>query len=251
MIHDDIGYPIGTVEHWTALDCVLDGWDPATLRHGQRTPDADRMVATAERIQMNRLDLEDDPQGQHGLDADRMRALRRPMPPGGSGAGVTLTDLAARLGLRRATLIGLMEHHGYIELAPFGRSQSRYLLNDVALRAGIGRNVDGSGNHVAHLEGFGKASPFVIVCDEWVDAIVWTFDLDGIASTTATMAIKRERQAWLLEHHDYLGSPEIAARAGSTQRAVEKARRSKRTKGSYGWPLSVPWVGESSVVSSK
>ena len=64
---------------------------------------------------------------------------RRPKKP--RCKGLTLRDLAERSAIPRRTLEALLEAHGYLETAPFGRDQSRRLLTDRSIAAGIGANV--------------------------------------------------------------------------------------------------------------
>jgi hypothetical protein len=78
--------------------------------------------------------------GHHGMRAERMRELRSPLPMR-QRTGSTIHEIAASAGIGRATLVALLKHHGYADLFPYGREQSRFLLTEASFKAGIGHNV--------------------------------------------------------------------------------------------------------------
>jgi hypothetical protein len=129
-------------------------------------------------------------------------------------------------GLERETLAALMEHHGYLELVPYGGTQKRRLVTDRAFHAGLGHNADGSHRRIARLEGMGRAVVFAIFYPERVPDILWSLDHAGITARAAAIEGKRERMRWLLHHHGYLPDAELAKLSGYTERGVRKARGS-------------------------
>lgn len=160
--------------------------------------------------------------GAHGLQAQQMRALRRPLPTR-DRRGLTLAEVAAVAGLDRETLAVLMEHHGYLELVPYGGRQRRRLVTDRAFAAELGHNADGSTRRVGVVEGHNRACPFPVFYPDQVGAILWTLDHAGIITGAAAVAGKRARLAWLLRCHGYLPTAELAALSGATRRGVELA----------------------------
>lgn len=161
--------------------------------------------------------------GRHGLRAERMRELRRPLPMRRKH-GLTITEVAAQVGMERETLACLLEHHGYLELVPFGGTQRRRLVTDQAFTAGLGHNVDASHIRIAAVEGKNRAGVFPVFYPEHVSAILWTLDHAGISATAATIKGKRGRLHWLLNNHGHLPTAEIASLSGYSRRGVEKAR---------------------------
>lgn len=162
--------------------------------------------------------------GKHGLLAERMKELRRPLPTR-QKQGMTLRDIAAMAGLERETLAAMMEHHEYLELVPYGGTQRRRLVTERADRAGLGHNADGSRRRIALLEGIGRAVVFPVFYPEKVPDILWSLDHSGITAGAAAIQRKRERMRWLLQHHGYLPDAELAKLSGYTVRGVEKARQ--------------------------
>lgn len=164
---------------------------------------------------------------RHGLLAERLRELHRPLvwrPK----RGLTVSDLAARTGVNRETMATALEHHGYLELVPYGGRQRRRLLTEQAVAAGFGHNADAAHVRIGHLEGFNRASVFPVIYPEHAAAILWTLDLDGIRATAAAMPNKRGRLRWLLAHHGYLPDAYLAELAGCSVRTVERARARAR-----------------------
>jgi hypothetical protein len=169
--------------------------------------------------------------GRHGLHAERMRELRRPLhwrPK----RGLTVSDLAEWAGVDRETMAAALEHHGFLELVPYGGQQRRRLLTDNAVLAGYGHNADAAHVRIGHLEGFHRASVFPVIYPEWAGAILWALDIDGIRTNASAVENKRLRLRWLLTHHAYLPNAFIAEVAGCTTRAVEKARARRSAESS-------------------
>lgn len=174
--------------------------------------------------------LDDGPRacGAHGLRAEQMRRLRRPLPTR-NRRGMTIAEMAEHAGLNRETLACLLEHHGYLELVPFGGRQRRRLVTDRAFAAGLGHNADASRKRVASIEGARRACVFPVFYPEHVSAILWTLDHPGIVRAAPAIPRKRDRLAWLLAHHGYLPTAEVADLSGFSRRGVEKARERLNT----------------------
>lgn len=135
-------------------------------------------------------------------------------------AGLTVRDLAAMAGVDRETMARALEHHGYLELAPYGGPARRRLVTREAEAAGVGRNV----HH--------GTTAFPVFARDHAAGILWTLDFDGVRRSAAALATKRHRLRWLLEHHDHLPAAFLATLAGCTTRAVEKARARGKTESS-------------------
>lgn len=188
-----------------------------------RTDPAEVSAAYDDAI-FGRVDLPDAATaGRHGLLAERMRELRRPLPTRRK-RGLTITEIAAQAGVERETLACLMEHHGYLELVPFGGTQRRRLVTDQAFDAGLGHNADASRVRVAVVEGRNRAGVFPVFYPEHVPAILWTLDHAGISTGAAAIKGKRGKLCWLLDNHGHLPTAELASLSGYSRRGVEKAR---------------------------
>jgi hypothetical protein len=137
--------------------------------------------------------------------------------------GLPVTEIANRLGVNRATLVSLLEHHGYLELAPCGGKQCRYLLSEAALHAGLGHNVNPC-NRIGHLEGYSKAAVFPVFYEDTLDKVLWTLDWVGIKEVVVTLGNKKAKLGYLLDHHQYLPDEEIAGMSGYSRMGVFKAR---------------------------
>jgi hypothetical protein len=161
--------------------------------------------------------------GDHGLRAERMRELRRPLPYR-RRRGKTLTEIAKESGIRRETLARLMEHYGFLELISYGGTQRRRLVTDQAFHAGLGHNVDASKTRVAAVEGRARAGVFPVFYAEEVPSLLWCLDYPGIVAAARAILNKRDRMRWLLTHHAYLPDEELAEMAGYSERGVRKAR---------------------------
>lgn len=159
----------------------------------------------------------------HGLLADRMRELRT-RPLWRDRAGMTLAEIAEQAGIGRETLACLMEHHGYLELVPYGGVQNRRLVTDQAFHAELGHNADASHTRIAHLEGRHRACIFPVFYPEHVPSILWTLDYEGIVESATTILSKKERLRWLLAEHGHLPDTELARLSGYSRRGIEKMR---------------------------
>jgi hypothetical protein len=182
------------------------------------------VTAVYDRLILGSADTETACGGLHGLHAERMRELRRPLPQR-DRIGKTVKEIALDAGLSRETLACLLEHHGYLELVPYGGRQRRRLVSDAAFQAGVGHNVDASKKRIGWLEGAGKAAVFPVFYPDHVPAILWTLDIEGIRTQAVSIPRKRDRLTWLLSEHGYLPAAEIAFASAYTQRAVEMAKQ--------------------------
>jgi hypothetical protein len=182
--------------------------------------------ATVERlhrkISEDRLDLSDGA-SRHGLHHDRVRRLHRPLPQR-QRRGMTVSQMADAAVVSQATMAALLEHHGYLELVPYGRDQRRRLVTDQAFKAGLGHNVDAAQSRIGKLEGMAKAAVFPVFYPECVPNILWTLNIDGIKAMVKALPSKRSRLSYLLRRHGYLPDTEIAALAGCTPEGVRKRR---------------------------
>jgi hypothetical protein len=161
--------------------------------------------------------------GRHGLQAERMRELRRPdgMAP---KRGLTISDLADHGRVARDDDGCRSGHHGYLELVTYGGGQRRRVLTERAVEAGYGHNADAAHVRIGHVEGHNRASVFPVVYPECAAAILWTLNIPGIRADAAMMPMKRDRLRWLLAQHGYMPAAFVAELTGCTVRAVEKAR---------------------------
>ena len=203
---------------------IGDGMTLPDILAGLWREDAAEVAAIFDSIALRDVDGTPGPlDGRHGLQAERMRELRRPLvwrPK----RGLTVSDLADMARVDRETMAAALEHHGYLELVPYGGRQRRRLLTDLTVAAGYGHNVDAAHVRIGHLEGYERAAAFPVIYPEHAASILWTLDFPGIRADAATMDSKRVRLRWLLAHHGYLPNAFIAELAGCTSRAVEKAR---------------------------
>ena len=154
--------------------------DPANRNPGKalqrlwrEDPEAVTAAHDALRLARGEGEMEDDGSGRHGLRAERMRELHRPLSAR-SKPGLTVADVAAMMGLRKETVARLLEHHGYLELAPYGRDHQRRLVTAEAYAAGHGHNVNSSGSRSKRLDGAARSAPFAVFYPEHVASIVWT-----------------------------------------------------------------------------
>lgn len=161
--------------------------------------------------------------GTHGLIAERMRELHRPVLYR-RRPNMTLPEMAESAGVDRETLAACLVHHGYLELVPYGGTQNRRLVTDQAFAAGLGHNVDAGRLRIAHVEGRNRAATFPVFYKDEVASFLWTLDLAGIRDRAATIPGKQARLRWVMDHHGYLPNATVATFAGCTSRAVEKAR---------------------------
>jgi transcriptional regulator with XRE-family HTH domain len=172
-----------------------------------------------------------------GLLAERERKVvleaRKAAPKARGGRGLTLEEVAQRIGVSRATLAALMEHHGLLDMAPYGRDQRRLLASDATVAQGLGHNVKPGGKRVGVVEGYGKAAPFPVFYEDRLAEVLWVLDLDGIGAEVAQRENRATRLEWLLEHHGYLPGAELAALSGYSMRAVRNAQAARSALGSY------------------
>lgn len=205
------------------VDCICDGLDLPTIRDRLWREDPEAIESLYDRLRIGRGAVFSEPRGRIGLHVERMRRMRRPLPSRPM-VGVTVTAIADQAGLARETLACMLEHHGYLEMVPYGGRQSRRLVTDRAYAAGLGHNVDSSATRIARLEGAAKACVFPVFYPEKVPAILWTLDHDGIRREVAAQPSKRHRLTYLLQHHPYLPTNEIAALSGFTRQGVDKRK---------------------------
>lgn len=161
--------------------------------------------------------------GQHGLRAERMRELHRPLRTERRNLrGVPITEMAGMICVGRETLCALLEHHGYVETAYYGGRQRRRLLTRSSIKAGIGQNIDPTKRRSVVLDGSAKAAPFVVFWPEYVDKVIWTLDLDRIRGGAAAITERCVRAEWLIHHHGYLPGNFLAHLCGYSERGWKK-----------------------------
>ncbi len=202
--------------------------DAACAALWREDPEAVQLAYDAAVISQGGINFEGN--GRHGLFALAMKEQHRPLHDGPVSPGITITDMADRAGLQRETLAALLEHHGYIETAPFGRSQSRRLCTEATIKAGYGRNTEGRQTHTGAMR---TSSAFALIHEAWVEKIIWSLDWPGIVDAVAALPTKRRRLSWLLEQHRYLPDAEIARLAGCTRPSVGRARAKGDTQVLY------------------
>jgi len=130
--------------------------------------------------------------------------------------GLTLTEIAKKSGIDRATLCALMIHHRYLELAYCDGTQRRHLLTEQAVDAGLGCNafpVIRSRGGAPHAD----RSPFPLFNPDLVPAILWTLDYERLVATVQAIPSKRKRAGWLLDRFPFLPRQELARLAGYTE----------------------------------
>lgn len=201
---------------------------------------ADAVVRAYDAARFGTLDELRNDRGDRGLLAARMQALRRPLPTRNK-RGLTLAAMSALVGVERSTLTALLEHHGYLELVPFGGHQRRRLVTQTAFDAGVGHNADPSRTRSRNLDGEARAIVFPVFYAEAVPSIMWSLDWEGIRRDAAGVPNKRDRMRWLLSNHPYLPDQTLADLAGYSLRGLKKARSLGRDEvGSHLPPLIGP-----------
>lgn len=195
--------------------------------------DPQRVLATYDDIVMDRLDaaLFDSGSGRHGLRAERMRELHRPILSRDK-TGLTVSQMASRAGLAQETMARLLEFNGYLELCPFGRHQNRRLLTQRAAEVGLGHNVDPSHCRSARLDGPARAVVFPVFYEDSADDIIWSLGWDMIILTCQAEPPKKRKLSYLLKVHGYLPDAAIGELSGYTVDGVGRAR--KRATTHYG-----------------
>ncbi|MEJ5117218.1 hypothetical protein WH158_07280 [Gluconobacter cerinus] len=144
--------------------------------------------------------------------------------------GLTVSQMATEASLWTAkgpdktTLYRLLEAHGWLKRAPFGREQSRWFVSDEAVKEGYGQTVDPSNLHSIKLSGGRKSFPFPVFYEDKVKDVVWTLGWDIILKAVDAMEGKKARLAWLMDHHSYLPNKTIADLSGVNVRTVERAK---------------------------
>ena len=171
-----------------------------------------------------RLSKKSDNRGETTSLNGPQRRPRRPRRPRltRNKRGLTLSEIARQTHMDPPTLTALLEHHGFLELVPYGWKRRR-LVTDTAFHAGVGHNVVPK-NRIGHLEGYGKAMAFPVFYRDRLEEILWSLDFQGIAKVVEGLRSKRKRLAWLLDNHGYLPNREIATLAGCSEIGVKKAR---------------------------
>ena len=164
-----------------------------------------------------------DGSGRHGLRAERMEELRRPLSAR-KRQGMTLQEVAEQVGLRVETLARLLEHHGYLETSPFGGRQNRRLISAKAYAAKHGHNVDPTHMRSIRLDGAHRTAPFPVFYAEHVPSILWSLGWDLIQRDVAARPTKKARLEFLLVDHAYLPDAEIAALSGYSREGITRAR---------------------------
>lgn len=178
----------------------------------------------------------DDQAGRHGLRAERMRELRRPLLQR-KRQGLTLAEIVGRvqettsLPVSRSAVVALMVHHGYLELVGFGGRQRRHLLTGQAVANQIGHNVHPHSTYSPRVGGVAKAAPFPVIYPEVLEDVTWTFDLERIQArvveivTASAADTRKQAVVFLLECHSYLPDQTIADWCGVERMTVSRLRK--------------------------
>lgn len=149
--------------------------------------------------------------------------------------GVTVAEIAADESLWRTedqhnplpsieATRRLLTHHGWLKLAPYGRSQSRTLATEKTVKGGYGQNVDPSEKHSIKISGGRRSFPFPVFRKERLPEVVASLGWPEIISSVSSMERKQERQSWLLHHHTYLPSQTVSELSGTSITTVKRAR---------------------------
>lgn len=219
----DCPSPSRTQLHLAVLDCMRMRLTLADTINRLWREDPQRVTAAYDTLLTSQSVLSEPSTPRYGLRAERMRELRRPHPRG-DRPGLTVQTMADDAGVPREVMSRLLEHHGYLTLAPYGGRQQRRLVSEAAFRGGYGYTVDAAEKRIAHLEGTNRAAPFAVFYPEHIPSILWTLGIDAIREGVAQQPTKRKKLRWLLDHHDYLPSSFIAELTGCSVRGVKKAR---------------------------
>lgn len=156
----------------------------------------------------------------------RMRKTHPQRKLGKRGLGVA--DAAARLGIPQDAFRGLCDHHGILELAPYGGQQQRRLVSDKAMAAGLGWNSDPSGVRSARLDGFSKSVVFPVFDTDRLSDLGWILDWEGIKAKVAELATKEARVAFLLEGFPELTDKAVGELAGVSRAGVQRRRAASK-----------------------
>lgn len=181
--------------------------------------DPDQVRVVYDQIVRQRSDLHPVSSHSYGYRKVRRRqeAIQKPQR-----IGLRVAEMADRASLSQATLTALLEHHGFLELVPYGGHQRRRLVSDNVVEAGYGHNVTPS-NRIGHLEGFNTSATFPVFYEEKANDILWCLNYEGIVAKVSSMTSKKDRLQWLLENHPYLPQEELAGMSGYSERGVRKA----------------------------
>ncbi|MBS1080386.1 hypothetical protein [Gluconobacter kondonii] len=133
----------------------------------------------------------------------------------------------------REALTRLLQFHGWIVWAPFGRDRSRWFASDEAVRGGYGQTVDPSEKRSFTIGGPERCSPFPAFYQDKLKDIVWTLGWDTILNHLTTLPIKKERLAWLMAQHSYLPTKTISQLAGVGIATVKRWKSGNDPQGLY------------------
>lgn len=155
--------------------------------------------------------------------------------------GVTVKEMASDVSLwgacavmpDRETLTRLLQFHGWIEWAPFGRDRSRWFASDEAVEGDYGQTVDPSEKRSFTIGGPERCFPFPSFYQDKVKDIVWTLGWDTILDHLKTLATKKDRLAWLMTQHSYLPAKTISQLAGVGIATVKRWKAKNDTQGLY------------------
>lgn len=154
----------------------------------------------------------------HSLIYQAMNQRKVPArPPEPITEGLTVADIAARMGMDKETTTRLLEANGWLDLAPYAGGQQRRLVPDAVILKGYGANL------TAGLHGV----PFPVFSPEHVGDIIWSLGWDTITEGVDAQPTKKGKAAWLFSHHGYLPNTAIADLSGAGLRTIKRNRPSK------------------------
>lgn len=133
----------------------------------------------------------------------------------------------------REALTRLLQFHGWIEWAPFGRDRSRWFASDEAVEGDYGQTVDPSEKRSFTIGGPERCFPFPSFYPDKVKDIVWTLGWDTILDHLKTLATKKDRLAWLMTQHSYLPAKTISQLAGVGIATVKRWKAKNDTQRLY------------------
>lgn len=199
------------------------------------------------RLTMGRMALYEDlsfPRFSSGSDRPRPKRLHvnelDPRPKR-KERGVTVKEMASDVSLwgacavmpDREALTRLLQFHGWIEWAPFGRDRSRWFASDEAVEGDYGQTVDPSEKRSFAIGGPESCFPFPSFYQDKVKDIVWTLGWDTILDHLGTLATKKDRLAWLMAQHGYLPAKTISELAGVGIATVKRWKAKNDTQRLY------------------
>lgn len=149
--------------------------------------------------------------------------------------GMTVSDMASDPSLwlsdgvsgplpSEETTRRLLLHHGWLELAPYGRTQSRSLATEKTIKGGYGQNIDPSGKHSIRLSGGARSFPFPVFWKERLPEVVTSLEWSKIISSVSDFKRKQERLSWLLNGYAYLPTPALSELSGMGTATVKRAK---------------------------